>query len=126
MKAVATAPRTRLATPVDRLFRAFSDTTRLRILYLLRDGELCVCDLVEVMRLPQPTISRHLSYLRRVGVVKAREERSWNFYALTTAQTAVHKRLLDCLDACVHDLPQLADEARRARDVRSKGGCCPP
>jgi ArsR family transcriptional regulator, arsenate/arsenite/antimonite-responsive transcriptional repressor len=125
MKA-AVPPRTRAATPIDRLFRAFSDTTRLRILYLLRDGELCVCDLVEVMRLPQPTISRHLSYLRRTGVVKAREERSWNFYTLTTAQSAVHKRLLDCLAACSHELPQLANEASRARHLRSKGGCCPP
>ena len=111
---------------MDRLFRAFSDTTRLRILHLLRDGELCVCDLIEVMRLPQPTISRHLSYLRKAGIVQTREERSWNFYTLTSARSAVHKRLLDCLAACIHELPQLADEARRARAVRSKGGCCPP
>lgn len=125
MTSGAASSRQRITTPVDRLFRAFSDTTRLRILYLLRDGELCVCDLVEVMRIPQPTISRHLAYLRKAGVVKAREERSWNFYTLATPQSAVHRRLLDCLAACIHELPQLADEAKRARDVRIKGGCCP-
>ena len=53
------------ANPVDRMFRAFSDRTRLRILHLLRGGELCVCDLVAVIDVPQPKISRHLAYLRR-------------------------------------------------------------
>ena len=111
--------------PVDLLFRAFSDTTRLRILYLLRDGELCVCDLVEVLHLPQPTISRHLSYLRRAGVVTAREERSWNFYTLVPGRSAVHRRLLDCLAACGDDLPGLTTDAKRASELRARGGCCP-
>ena len=57
-------------TQVDLMFRAFSDPIRLRILSLVQPGELCVCDLVEILRLPQPTISRHLSYLRRAGLVQ--------------------------------------------------------
>ena len=68
------------------MFRAFSDPIRLRILNLLQAGELCVCDLVDVLRLPQPTISRHLSYLRRASLVTARRERSWNYYALAQAR----------------------------------------
>ena len=56
------------ATPVDLVFRAFSDRTRLRILHLLRGGELCVCDLVKVLDVPQPKASRHLAYLRRAGL----------------------------------------------------------
>jgi ArsR family transcriptional regulator, arsenate/arsenite/antimonite-responsive transcriptional repressor len=59
-------------TTVDLMFRAFSDPFRLRILSLIQAGELCVCDLVEILELPQPTISRHLSYLRRAGLVKVR------------------------------------------------------
>ena len=107
------------------MFRAFSDPIRLRILHLLRDGELCVCDLVEILRLPQPTISRHLSYLRKASLVKMRQERSWNFYALVPGRSRFHKKLLECLGTCFDDVPELADDRRRARQVRLQGGCCP-
>ena len=92
---------------VDRMFRAFSDPIRLRILHLVAEDELCVCDLVEILKLPQPTVSRHLSYLRRAGLVGAREERSWNFYRLTPPKTRFHRKLLDCLGSCVTDVPAL-------------------
>jgi ArsR family transcriptional regulator len=107
------------------MFRAFSDPIRLRILHLLREGELCVCDLVEVLQLPQPTVSRHLSYLRRAGLIRAREERSWNFYSLLDGRTAVHRKLLECLSACSDDVPHLANDGKRARQLRARGGCCP-
>jgi ArsR family transcriptional regulator len=116
------APKTR----VDHMFRAFSDPTRLRILHLIRDGEICVCDLVEVLRLPQPTVSRHLSYLRKAGLVNTREERSWNFYALAPARTTFHRKLLDCLGACFNDVPELSADAERAKRFKARGSCCPP
>ncbi|HEY7569516.1 MAG TPA: metalloregulator ArsR/SmtB family transcription factor, partial [Gemmatimonadaceae bacterium] len=47
---------------LDRLFRGFADPTRLRVLNVLAAGELCVCDIVEILGLPQPTVSRHLAY----------------------------------------------------------------
>src|SRR5215216_1599114 len=54
------------APSVDVMFRAFSDRTRLRLLHLLaHGGEVCVCDLVGVLGVPQPKVSRHLAYLRR-------------------------------------------------------------
>ena len=68
--------------PVDQLFRAFSDRTRLRILHLLADGELSYRDLVEVLKVPQPTASRHLAYLRRSGLVEVRQDASWKYYSL--------------------------------------------
>ena len=68
----------KVATPaVDTMFRAFSDRTRLRILHMLRDGELCVCDIVDVLGVPQPKASRHLSYLRKAGLVEARKDGLW-------------------------------------------------
>src|SRR5687768_2464965 len=54
---------------LDGLFRGFADPTRLRILNVLCAGELCVSDIVEVVGLPQPAVSRHLAYLRRSGLV---------------------------------------------------------
>jgi ArsR family transcriptional regulator, arsenate/arsenite/antimonite-responsive transcriptional repressor len=107
------------------MFRAFSDPIRLRILHLLQEGEWCVGDLVAVLRAPQPTVSRHLSYLRRAGLVKTRQQRSWNFYALAPARKTFHKKLLECLGACFRDVPELEADAERARHVRATGGCCP-
>ena len=107
--------------PVDRLFRAFSDRTRLRILYLLRDSEFCVCDLVEVLKVPQPTASRHLAYLRRAGLVTVRQERSWNYYSLAEPRNSFHAKLLECLGSCFADVPELQRD--NARIKRAKG-CC--
>jgi ArsR family transcriptional regulator, arsenate/arsenite/antimonite-responsive transcriptional repressor len=108
--------------PVDRLFRAFSDRTRLRILHLLRKGELCVCDLVTVLRVPQPTASRHLAYLRRAGLVRVRKDQSWSYYSLAEPRNSFHAKLLECLATCFSDVPELGrDDARR---MKSKLGKC--
>ena len=109
---------------VDLMFRAFSDPIRLRILTLVQGGELCVCDMVDILRLPQPTISRHLSYLRRAGLVKVRQERSWNYYELAPVRSAFHTKLLECLGSCFRDVPEMAEDAKRARALRKRGGCC--
>lgn len=106
-------------------FAAFSDPTRLRILHLLRDGELCVGDLVTILDLPQPTVSRHLGYLRRSGLVSARKQGLWIFYQLAAATTEAHEKLLDCLAACFADVPVLKTDQRRGARLRKSGGCCP-
>ena len=71
------------------LFKALSDETRLRILSLLSAGELCVCDLMAVLQLPQSTVSRHLAYLRNVDLVEDRRQGVWMYYRLTVPPTAL-------------------------------------
>jgi ArsR family transcriptional regulator len=66
------------------LFRALADRTRLRLLNLMGEDEVCVCYFVEILRTPQPTISRHLAYLRRAGIVGARREGKWMHYRIVT------------------------------------------
>jgi ArsR family transcriptional regulator, arsenate/arsenite/antimonite-responsive transcriptional repressor len=66
-----------------RLFRAFADETRLRILNLLSKGELCVCDVMRVLKEPQSKVSRHLSYLKRAGLVVGRKQGLWMHYQLS-------------------------------------------
>ncbi len=110
---------------VDAVFRVFADRTRVRILHLLRAGPLCVGDLVVILRAPQPTVSRHLAYLRRSGFVDTQQYGLWIFYKLAPAPTALQRKLLECLTLCARLLPEAASDAGRARSLRRSGGCCP-
>lgn len=112
-------------TQVNLMFRAFSDRTRLRILHLLSEGEMCVGDLVSVLRVPQPTASRHLAYLRRAGLVVTRKNGQWNYYKLAKAESSFHKHLLGCLTGCFHSVPELGQDSQISAKRRRSGGCCP-
>jgi ArsR family transcriptional regulator len=65
---------------IELLFKALADRTRLRLINLIGEQELCVCFFVEVLQINQPKISRHLAYLRRAGVVSARRDGKWIHY----------------------------------------------
>ena len=111
-------------TPVDQMFRAFSDRTRLRILHLLKGGELCVCDLVDTIGVPQPKISRHLAYLRQAGLVMARKQGLWSYYRLAAARNEFHQKLLDCLTCCFGSVPELAKDTKLLAACKARNGCC--
>src|ERR1039458_6152252 len=110
------AVRSGVQDTVDLMFRAFSDRTRLRILHVLRGGELCVGDIVESLLAPQPRISRHLAYLRKSNLVVVRKSGLWSHYCLAPAKTPFHRKLLECLGKCFNEVPELqADDARAAK-----------
>jgi ArsR family transcriptional regulator len=67
---------------MERFFQALGDNTRLRLLNLMGDQEICVCYFVEILDQPQPKISRHLAYLRSAGIVAARREGKWIHYRI--------------------------------------------
>lgn len=97
-------------TTLETLFKALADTTRLRILGLLLDGEVCVCNIHESLGLPQPKVSRHLAYLRRAGLVEARKDGLWVHYRLTRMADPVMQALLD---AAGHAIGHLDGRDRR-------------
>ena len=114
---------------VSRMFRAFSDPTRLRILNLLSGGELCVCDIVCVLEMSQPKVSRHLAYLRRSGLVLARRQGLWMHYRLATPLGKFHNTLLTCLAECFADVPQLTLDRAKLDQIHSGSpgrGCSAP
>src|ERR1700722_7625533 len=80
---------------LDLLFRALADPTRLRLLNLIADREICVCYLVEVLASSQPKISRHLAYLRNAGIVSARRSGKWMHYSLITLPHHGAAKILD-------------------------------
>jgi ArsR family transcriptional regulator len=122
---MAKSAQTEAQNTVDLMFRAFSDRTRLRILHVLRAGELCVCDIVETLQTLQPRVSRHLAYLRRAKLVVVRKSGLWCHYSLAPAKTPFHRKLLECLDNCFGDVPEIRADDRRAAKIRRSGGCCP-
>ena len=67
-------------------FKALADATRLRLINLMGDEEVCVCFFVEILETNQPKISRHLAYLRRAGIVSARREGLWMHYRVATPE----------------------------------------
>ena len=114
----------RTTTRVDVMFRAFSDPTRLRILNLLRPGELCVCEIVRVLGFPQPKVSRHLAYPRRAKLVIGRKQGLWMYYSLAPAKNPFHKKLIECLACCFADVPELEKDAKRLDATEGKLKCC--
>ena len=113
--------KTKSMNTVDLMFRAFADHTRLRILHLLHGGELCVCDLVDVLGIPQPKTSRHLGFLRKAGLVQSRKEGYWMYYRLTPAKSEFHKKLLSCLASCFQEVPDLTKDSKK---LSCRKGCC--
>ncbi len=111
-----------LATTPD-LFRAFADPTRLRLLNLLIEGELCVCDLCELLDEIQPKVSRHLAYLRRAGLVSVRQEGKWMHYSVAKQSDGLQHTLLNCVKTCLRETDVLRDDLQRLRTL-SPGGCC--
>ena len=112
-------------TRIEKMFRAFADPTRLRLLSPLQDGEHCVSDLIEILKEPQAKVSHHLIYLGAAGLVECRRQGLWSFYRLSPPRSAFHRKLLECLGECLNGVPGLAADKRRASKLRGSGGCYP-
>jgi len=109
--------------PFDRelFFRALADSTRLRIINLMGDQEVCVCFFVEILKTNQPKISRHLAYLRRAGIVAARREGIWMHYRIATPKDENAAKVL-------HEVREwLAKDSLMQQDLtRLQKICCAP
>src|SRR5215475_12596891 len=93
---------------LDQVFKALADPTRIRILGLLTAGEVCVCNIHESLRLPQPLVSRHLAYLRRAGLVETRKEGLWVHYRMAPRHGDLSGTLLDAVSHVIGHLPTVA------------------
>ena len=107
--------------PLDLLFRALADPTRLRLINLMADQEICVCYFIDVIGAPQPKISRHLAYLRRAEIVSARREGKWMHYRLTVPEDSHAAAILKTtIQALGEDKDMKRDRERLTR------ACCGP
>ncbi|HIJ96782.1 MAG TPA: metalloregulator ArsR/SmtB family transcription factor [Desulfuromonadales bacterium] len=106
--------------------KALSDPIRLRIILLLQaEGELCVCDLMAVLKLPQSTVSRHLAYLKRSCWVDIRREAVWKHYSLSSESCTICTDLLQILKQRASILPEAtADRTALAAFLKDKPVGC--
>ena len=100
-------------------FRGLADPTRLRLMNLLADGELCGCDIQYVLGLSQPNVSRHLNYLKRSGLVRDTRRGFRVFYGVEPA----HEPLLDYLRAAFRRERQFRLDRQRLKAAIRNGAC---
>lgn len=102
---------------ITQLFKSLSDPTRVRIVWLLQAGEeLCVCDLMEVLNLPQSTVSRHLAYLRNAGLVNDQRKGVWMYYRLPEELNELLTGILSVLQTAAKDLKQAVLDRQRLKE----------
>lgn len=105
--------------------KALSDPTRLRIVSLLRHGPMCVCDLMEVLEVPQSKISRHLAFLKNAGWVESERSGRWMHYSLAEV-SSLHKSVLKVLNTELPLNRVCADDDQRYfsyRDANPSQSC---
>jgi ArsR family transcriptional regulator len=106
---------------MENLFMALADKTRLRLLNLMREDEICVCFFTEVLGESQPKISRHLAYLRNAGIVSARRDGKWMHYQIEQPRNPDAARILR------DTLEWLKTQDEMQKDYESlAAACCSP
>lgn len=101
-------------TTLEAAFKALGDATRLRIAHLLGEGEVSVCHVHEALGLSQPKVSRHLAYLRRVGLVSTRRDGRWIYYRLSPNGVSLQvQRILAATTETLQELTPCATDRRR-------------
>jgi ArsR family transcriptional regulator len=113
------------------IYQCLCDKTRLRILNLLMAGDLCVCHVQEILDEPQVKISKHLSYLRKRGLVESRKEANWMIYSLPSRRSRELAANLACLQDCLSEdgIFKRDSEKRNALGARFSTKspiCCAP
>ena len=110
--------------PHEELFRALSERIRLRLVLLLREGEVCVCHLVNTLEESQPLVSKHLAILRRAGMVSSRKDGYWRHYSLAEPGSPAHAKLLALLDNVAAEDPDAERDRKRLANVLEAARCC--
>jgi ArsR family transcriptional regulator len=106
---------------IEFLFKALADRTRLRLISLIGDSEVCVCFFVAILKISQPKISRHLAYLRRAGIVTSRREGKWMHYRLAQPPDEHAAHIFGEVRASLASHPEMQRDREKLVKV-----CCAP
>jgi ArsR family transcriptional regulator len=120
---------------LENVFKALADKTRLRILALLGNNEVCVCHIHDSLGVPQPTVSRHLAYLRKSGLVAARRDGVWMHYQVSTSLSPAIQGVIAAAVDALQQLPATSQDRKQFErafgqlyvlGTAAGGACCAP
>jgi ArsR family transcriptional regulator len=120
---------------LENVFKALADKTRLRILALLGNNEVCVCHIHDSLGLPQPTVSRHLAYLRKSGLVAARRDGVWMHYQIPRSLSPLARGVVGAAVDVLQRVPATNQDRKQFQrsfgqlyvlDTPAGGACCAP
>src|SRR3954464_7022175 len=135
MKRASTAKAPAAVEELENVFKALADKTRLRILALLGNNEVCVCHIHDSLGIPQPTVSRHLAYLRKTGIVAVRRDGVWMHYRVSRSLSPVVERVVAAALDALHQVPAATQDRKQFQrsfgqlyvlDASTGGACCAP
>lgn len=106
---------------IELFFSALADKTRLRLLNLIGDDEVCVCFLVEVIDTNQPKISRHLAYLKKAGLVSVRRDWKWSHYRIVKPTHPHAAKVFEEIQAWLNDDEEMQRDKKQMTNL-----CCVP
>ncbi|HRH41685.1 MAG TPA: metalloregulator ArsR/SmtB family transcription factor [Pyrinomonadaceae bacterium] len=106
---------------MELFFASLADKTRLRILNLIGDDEVCVCYLVEIIDTNQPKISRHLAYLKKAGLVSVRRDWKWSHYRIVKPNNEGARKVLAETLAWLRNEPEMQNDKKQMKNL-----CCIP
>ena len=120
---------------LENVYKALADKTRLRILALLGNNEVCVCHMHDSLPLPQPTVSRHLAYLRKSGLVAARRDGVWMHYQVSRSLSPLVQGIVRAAVDALQQVPATSQDRKQFQrsfgqlyvlDTPAGGACCAP
>lgn len=97
--------------------KALADENRLRVLVFLGDGELCVCQIIELLGLAPSTVSKHLTILYQAGLLDSRKQGRWVHYRLARAGSPAVREAIRFVRKCLKDDPLTLRDGRRVKQV---------
>jgi len=106
--------------------KALSDENRVRALMMLAAGELCVCQIIEMLGLAPSTVSKHMSILRQAGLVETRKEGRWIYYRLADRKASKEREILDWLERHLKNDKKILDDIKQLQRMQkmSKDELC--
>jgi ArsR family transcriptional regulator len=135
MKRTPTVKNRAAIDELENVFKALADKTRLRILALLGNNEVCVCHIHDSLGLPQPTVSRHLAYLRKSGLVAARRDGVWMHYQISRSLSPLARGIVGAAVDALQRVPATNQDRKQFQrsfgqlyvlDTPAGGACCAP
>jgi ArsR family transcriptional regulator len=135
MKRTPTASNRAAIDDLENVYKALADKTRLRILALLGNNEVCVCHIHDTLGLPQPTVSRHLAYLRKSGLVAARRDGVWMHYEVARSLSPLVQGIVGAAVDALQQVPATTHDRQQFQrafgqlyvlDTPAGGACCAP